>query len=73
MNIATVPSLCLVLFLSLALSVQVNAQTDTIINPNYKHARPKWSPVEDLVLFDSDIHGKRSIYITDSKGNKYKV
>lgn len=43
-----------------------------ITNANYKHYHAKWSPVEDLLLFDSDMEGKKSIYITNSKGENVR-
>lgn len=43
-----------------------------ITNTNSKYLLPRWSPVEDLILFISDMEGKKSIYIIDSKGDNIK-
>ncbi len=43
-----------------------------ITNSNYKNSLPKWSPVEDLILFVSNMEGKKSIYTINSKGENIK-
>jgi len=44
----------------------------TITNTNYKHSNARWSPVGDLILFDSDMEGKKSIYIVKPSGSNLK-
>lgn len=68
-GIATILSLALTTFLFPTPRAQLMAQqSNKVVNPSYKHARASWSPVSDLILFDSDIEGSRSIYVIDSKG-----
>lgn len=43
-----------------------------IINNNYKHSRAMWSPVEDLILFESNMEGLNSLYIINSNGENVK-
>ena len=43
-----------------------------ITNPNYKHSHARWSPIEDLLLFDSDMEGKKSIYTIDCYGENLR-
>jgi len=43
-----------------------------ISKPNYKHSHARWSPVEDLILFNSDMEEKKSIYIINSRGENLK-
>ena len=43
-----------------------------ITNANYKHSQAVWSPVEDLILFQSNMEGKKSIYTINSSGENIK-
>ncbi|MBO3699100.1 PD40 domain-containing protein [Roseivirga sp. E12] len=43
-----------------------------ITNDNYKHSRAMWSPVEDLILFESNMEGKKSLYTVKSNGENIK-
>jgi len=43
-----------------------------ITNSNYKHSHAMWSPVEDLILFESNMEGKTSIYIINSCGENVR-
>lgn len=43
-----------------------------ITKSNYKHHYPKWSPVEDLLLFISNMEGQHSVYVMHPSGNHLK-
>ncbi len=63
-------------FLGLALSsfISVYCQEGAIkvSNSNYKHSHPRWSPVEDLILFVSNMEGKKTVYTVNSKGENIR-
>jgi len=62
----------LVLLVLSFINVYAQGSDIKITNSNYKHLNATWSPVEDLILFDSDMEGKRSVYIIDSNGENIK-
>jgi len=43
-----------------------------VTNSNYKDSHAMWSPVEDLILFESNMEGKTSIYIVNSCGENIR-
>lgn len=62
----------LTLIASFSLSIFAQDSGIRITKSNYKHSDARWSPVENLILFHSDMEGKKSIYIIDSKGENLR-